>query len=157
MKETRQEKFRRIAETRMNRIFANMNLIANLSNRNQYDYTKEDVNELFQAYSQKGDEIRTLFEFNNSSNPILTKTFSFSETIEKSNQKETMREKFRRVSENRMNRVFADMNLMANLSNKRNYTYTIQEIDELFQAYEDKGLEIRAFFEPLKEKFFFSK
>lgn len=47
------------------------------------------------------------------------------------------------------------MNLIANLSNRRNYTYSIQEVDELFQAYEDKGMEIRAYFEPLREKFSF--
>lgn len=49
------------------------------------------------------------------------------------------------------------MNLIANLSNRRNYTYSIQEVDELFQAYEDKGMEIRAYFEPLREKFSFFK
>lgn len=155
MKETRQEKFRRIAETRMSRIFVNMNLIANLSNRNQYDYTEGDVYELFHAYDIKGNEIRTYFESDYSVDKKLKTTFSFSNVLEKTNEKETQREKFRRVAANRMNKVFADMNLIANLSNRRNYSYTIQEVDELFQSYEDKGNEIRAFFEPLKEKFTF--
>ncbi|WP_255247453.1 hypothetical protein [Paucisalibacillus globulus] len=156
MKETRQEKFRRIAETRMTRIFVNMNLIANLSNKNQYEYSEEDVNKLFQAYEDKGAEIRLFFEPNYISNEPLKETFSFSDALEKSNGNESKHKKFLRIAENRMNRIFADMNLIANLSNKRNYTYTIQEVDELFQAYDDKGNEIRAFFDPLKEEFTFS-
>lgn len=155
MKETRQEKFRRIAENRMTRIFVNMNLIANLSNRNQYEYTENDINELFKAYDDKGNEVRAFFEPDYYPTQPLKNSFSFSGILEKSNGKETRQEKFRRVAENRMNRIYADMNLIANLSNRKNYTYSIQEVDELFQAYDDKGNEIQAFFEPLKEKFEF--
>ncbi|QWH41036.1 hypothetical protein EXW53_04850 [Bacillus mycoides] len=57
-----------------------------------------------------------------------------------------------------MNRVFAARNLIANLSNRRSYTYSIQKFNETFQYYEDEGIEIRAYFEPLREKFsFFNK
>lgn len=72
-------------------------------------------------------------------------------------KEETRQEKFRRIAEKRMSRVFSDMSLIANLSNRKHYTYSIQEVDELFKAYEEKGKEIRDYFEPLKEKFTFSK
>lgn len=152
--ETRQEKFRRIAEKRMSRIFSNMNLIANLSSKKNYMYSEQEVTELFEAYRKKGEEIRKYFD-----SPITLKNnaisiFKFSEDNTKKNVKE---EKFRKIAENRMSRVFSDMSLIANLSNKKHYTYSIQEVDELFQAYEEKGLEIKAYFEPLKENFTFSK
>ncbi|XZJ61073.1 hypothetical protein ACSXEL_05275 [Clostridium perfringens] len=152
--ETRQEKFRRIAEKRMSRIFSNMNLIANLSSKKNYMYSEQEVNELFEAYRKKGEEIRKYFD-----SPITLKNntisiFKFSEDNTKKNIKE---EKFRKIAENRMSRVFSDMSLIANLSNRKHYTYSIQEVDELFQAYEEKGLEIKAYFEPLKEVFTFSK
>lgn len=152
--ETRQEKFRRIAEKRMSRIFSNMNLIANLSSKKNYMYSEQEVTELFEAYRKKGEEIRKYFD-----SPITLKNnaisiFKFSEDNTKKNVKE---EKFRKIAENRMSRVFSDMSLIANLSNRKHYTYSIQEVDELFQAYEEKGLEIKAYFEPLKENFTFSK
>lgn len=152
--ETRQEKFRRIAEKRMSRIFSNMNLIANLSSKKNYMYSEQEVTELFEAYRKKGEEIRKYFD-----SPITLKNnaisiFKFSEDNTKKNVKE---EKFRKIAENRMSRVFSDMSLIANLSNRKHYTYSIQEVDELFQAYEEKGLEIKAYFETLKENFTFSK
>ncbi|MEC1543726.1 MULTISPECIES: hypothetical protein [Bacillaceae] len=154
-KETRLEKFRRIAETRMNRIFTNMNLIANLSNKKHYSYSQQEIDELFNAYQNKGTEIRSLFENSSSSEIILSKEFSFS-SKENKNDDDEQNNKFRRIAENRMNRVFVDMNLIANLSNKKHYSYLSQDVDELFQAYENKGIEIGAYFEPLKEKFTFS-
>lgn len=152
--ETRQEKFRRIAEKRMSRIFTNMNLIANLSSKKNYTYSEHEVNELFEAYMKKGQETKKYFE-----SPITLKnnTISNFEFSEDNNKKSIKEEKFRKIAENRMSRVFSDMSLIANLSNRKHYTYSIQEVDELFKAYEEKGKEIRAYFEPLKEKFTFSK
>ncbi|UJA36493.1 hypothetical protein [Bacillus velezensis] len=153
-KETRQDKFRRIAEKRMTRIFSDMNLIANLSNRNNYVYSDQDVEELFQAYEAKGKEIRLYFDSEIPIKQPLSTSFSFSDK-DKSNIAKN--NKFKIVAEKRMDRIFSDMNLIANLSNKKNYNYSSQEIDELFQAYEDKGKEIRRYFEPLKKEFTFSK
>ncbi len=153
--ETRQERFRRIAERRMSRIFSNMNLIANLSSRKNYIYSEQEVNELFQAYMEKGKEVRKYFDSSITLKNTINSDFKFSESEGKTmSDKE---EKFRRVAENRMSRVFSDMGLIANLSNRKHYTYSVQEVDELFQAYEDKGREIRAYFEPLKKEFTFSK
>ncbi len=155
--ETRQEKFRRIATRRMSRIFNNMNLIANLSNKKNYMYSQQEINELFQAYDDKGKEIRAYFESQSPSNPLKKSCFKFAENMERNTSKETKEEKFKRVAENRLNRVLSDMNLIANLSNRKHYTYSVEEVEELFQAYEDKGKEIKRYFEPLKEEFTFSK
>ncbi|MBD8027868.1 hypothetical protein H9636_14540 [Ureibacillus sp. Re31] len=154
--ETRQEKFRRIATKRMSRIFSNMNLIANLSNKKNYMYCQQEVDELFQAYHDKGKEIRAYFESQSTSQPLKEPCFKFAENMERDTSKETKEEKFKRVAENRINKVFSDMNLIANLSNRKHYTYSVQEVEELFQAYHDKGKEVRAYFEPLKEEFTFS-
>lgn len=155
--ETRQEKFRRIAEKRMSRIFRNMNLIANLSNKKNYMYSQHDINELFQAYHDKGKEIRTYFESQSPSHPPKEPCFKFTVRTEENTSKEPKKENFKRLAESRINKVLADMNLIANLSNRKHYTYSVQEIEELFQAYHDKGKEVRKYFEPLKDEFTFSK
>ncbi|KAA0965276.1 hypothetical protein FQ087_02915 [Sporosarcina sp. ANT_H38] len=156
--ETRQEKFRRIAEKRMTRIFLDMNLIANLSNRNNYMYSNQEVEGFFRAYKAKGKEVRAYFESETSVKQPLSTSFSFSYNNENSgnnNLREVKNTKFKSIAEKRMTRIFLDMNLIANLSNKKNYNYTAQEIDELFQAYENKGKEIKKYFDPLKEEFTF--
>ncbi|QTB26600.1 hypothetical protein [Lysinibacillus sphaericus] len=155
-KETRQEKFRRIAETRMSRIFSDLNLMANLSNKKHYEYSSQDVKEIFDALYNKGRDVRTYFEDYSSSRQPLSKSFSFSNKEGKIQEKETKEEKFRRIAETRISRIFVDMNLIANLSNKKHYKYSIQEVDELFTAYENKIREIQFYFEPLTQNFTFS-
>lgn len=151
-KESREEKFIRIAEKRMSRIFSQMNLIANLSSKKHYSYTDNEIKELFQGYENKGNEIKGFFEPSSNINFPLSTEFKFSNTTEQ----EEKGEKFRKLAESRMSKVFNDMNLIANLSNKKNYSYNSLQINELFQAYENKGNEIKLFFEPLNEKFTFS-
>ncbi|MBK3495074.1 hypothetical protein JFL43_09420 [Viridibacillus sp. YIM B01967] len=156
-KETREEKFIRIAEKRMSRIFSQMNLIANLSSKKHYSYTDNEIDELFQAYQNKGKEIKLFFESLSDINISLTTEFNFSSVIEIEDQSLTKKEKFRNLAESRMSKVFQDMSLIANLSNKKNYSYSSLQINELFQAYENKGKEIKLFFEPLNVKFTFSQ
>ena len=48
-KETKETAFRRLAQSRTNRILRDLQLLGNLSNRNNYTYTKEDVEEIFNA------------------------------------------------------------------------------------------------------------
>lgn len=43
MKETKRERFIRIAETRTNKIITLMQLLGNCANKNNYDYTEKDV------------------------------------------------------------------------------------------------------------------
>ncbi len=165
-KEAKHKNFRRLAEKRMTRVFSSMNLVANLSNKNNYMYCIQEVEELFQAYETKGIEIKKFFLVDENEEEIKTGTiskvpekksldanFSFSN---ENNFLEAKNIKFRSIAEKRINRVFSDMNLIANLSIKNNYTYTPQEITELFDAYQEKGKEIKKYFEPLKEEFTFS-
>ena len=49
MKESKQDRFVRIAEARTNKILQTLRLIGNLANRATYDYTPEDVEKIFGA------------------------------------------------------------------------------------------------------------
>ncbi|MGJ0739505.1 hypothetical protein [Enterococcus casseliflavus] len=153
--ETRNQKFKRLAESRMNRIFENMNLIANLSNRGQYYFTSQDIDELFTKYHQKGNEVKSYFQSELTISNSVKTSFHFENSSDIDEINEIKRARFRRIAETRMNRVFKDMRLIANLSNKTNYNYSKQDVDLLFDAYEEKGNEVYAHFAPLKEYFSF--
>lgn len=56
MKETKNEKFIRIAEARTNKIIDMIKLLGNCSNMNTYQYSKEDVKKIFAAID---DELKT--------------------------------------------------------------------------------------------------
>ena len=47
--ETKSERFVRVAEARTNKIIDMIQLLGNCSNRNTYEYTKEDVRQIFTA------------------------------------------------------------------------------------------------------------
>lgn len=49
MRERDREKFVRLANRRVNRAIKVMQLIGNLSNKSNYDYTAQDVEAIFQA------------------------------------------------------------------------------------------------------------
>ena len=46
MEETKRQKFQRLAEARTNRIIEQLDILGNLSNRSNYEYTKEEVNKI---------------------------------------------------------------------------------------------------------------
>jgi hypothetical protein len=46
--------------------------------------------------------------------------------------------KFRRLAKQRGERILKDLRLMANLSNRKNYEYTDEEVKKLFNAIEDE-------------------
>ncbi len=48
-KETKRERFIRIAEARTNKIIDMLQLLGNCSNQGAYEYTKEDVDKIFSA------------------------------------------------------------------------------------------------------------
>lgn len=69
MSENNEEKFRRLAEKRVNNVIKTLRLIGNLSNRSNYVYTDADVEKIFAAinselkackakFSKKGSEGR---------------------------------------------------------------------------------------------------
>lgn len=49
MKESKREKFVRLAENRTNKALEMIRLLGNLSNRSVYDYTAADVEKIFNA------------------------------------------------------------------------------------------------------------
>lgn len=57
-KETKREKFVRIAEARTNKIIDMIQLLGNCSNQNQYEYTQKDVNKIFNAIQAELDETK---------------------------------------------------------------------------------------------------
>lgn len=44
---TRRERFTKVASTRVQKIIDMLNLLQNCSNKNNYEYTEEDVNKMF--------------------------------------------------------------------------------------------------------------
>lgn len=153
MVETKNAKFRRLAELRLTRIFQTMNLIANLS-APQYSYLPAEVIELFSTYQALGEEARTYFKEPTRFNEMPSK-FTFSNTVSASEAPQSPHARFHRLAEKRMSRVVRDLRLLCNLSVKSNYTYSDNEVDELFKAYTDKGKEISALFAPLTQEFHF--
>ena len=47
--ESKKEKFKRIAENRTNKILDMLELLGNCSNKNNYEYTDEEVKSIFSA------------------------------------------------------------------------------------------------------------
>ncbi|MCQ2473668.1 MAG: hypothetical protein MJ098_05990 [Saccharofermentans sp.] len=47
--ETKREKFVRLAENRMDSILKGIELMGNLSNSNNYDYTQDDLNKIIKT------------------------------------------------------------------------------------------------------------
>ena len=57
-KETKREKFVRIAEARTNKIINMIQLLGNCSNQNLYEYSQKDVNKIFNAIQTELDEAK---------------------------------------------------------------------------------------------------
>lgn len=51
--ETKHEKFQRLAKQRGDRVLKDLELLGNLGNRNNYDYTESDVRKLFSALEEE--------------------------------------------------------------------------------------------------------
>ena len=49
MKETKNEKFKRLATNRTNKVLDTMALIGNLANTSSYDYSQKDIDKMFKA------------------------------------------------------------------------------------------------------------
>ena len=59
--ESKNEKFIRLAESRTNNVVKNIKLISNLSNRNNYEYSKKEVDEMFRAIENEIKIAKSLF------------------------------------------------------------------------------------------------
>lgn len=63
--ETKRDRFKRVAEKRTNKVLKMLKLLGNCSNKNNYDYTKGDVNKIINAIEE---EVKALkYKFNDSS------------------------------------------------------------------------------------------
>ena len=59
--ETPEERFKRVAEARTNAVIDKLRILGNLSNRQMYSYSEEDVRKVFSAINKQVKEIRLKF------------------------------------------------------------------------------------------------
>jgi|14_taG_2_1085336.scaffolds.fasta_scaffold19572_3 hypothetical protein len=56
------DKFVKLANNRVNRVFKQLQLIANLSNRCHYEYTQDEVDQILQAIEKEIASVKERFE-----------------------------------------------------------------------------------------------
>jgi len=59
--ETPEQRFKRIAALRTNAILDKLRILSNLSNRQMYSYSEEDINKIFSAINKQIKEVRAKF------------------------------------------------------------------------------------------------
>jgi len=59
--ETPEERFKRIATVRTNAVLNRLRILGNLSNRQMYSYSEEDINKIFSAINKQLREVRIKF------------------------------------------------------------------------------------------------
>jgi len=59
--ETPEERFKRIAAVRTNAVLDRLRILGNLSNRQMYSYSEEDINKIFSAINKQIKEVRIKF------------------------------------------------------------------------------------------------
>ena len=59
--ETPEERFKRIAEVRTNAVLDRLRILSNLSNRQMYSYSEEDINIIFSVINKQLREVRVKF------------------------------------------------------------------------------------------------
>lgn len=59
--ENKKQKFERLANARVNKVLKQLDLIANLSNKNVYDYSENEVNQIIGVLEKKVKELKTKF------------------------------------------------------------------------------------------------
>jgi ribosome-associated translation inhibitor RaiA len=60
--ETSEERFKRIATLRTNAVLDRLRILGNLSNRQMYSYSEEDINKIFKVINKQLREIKTKFD-----------------------------------------------------------------------------------------------
>lgn len=63
VQDTKKERFKRLAEKRANNIIKSIRILANCSNRSSYEYTKDEVNKIFNAISHELRKAKAQFTF----------------------------------------------------------------------------------------------
>ena len=59
--ETKEEKFKRIATARTNRVLNDLRLLGNCSNTSTYSYSNEDIDKIFTVIEKEVKRVRGLF------------------------------------------------------------------------------------------------
>jgi len=59
--ETPEERFKRVAEARTNAVIHKLRVLGNLSNKQIYSYSEEDINKIFSAINKQLREVRAKF------------------------------------------------------------------------------------------------
>ncbi len=59
--ETPGERFKRIATLRTNAVLNKLRILGNLSNKQMYSYSEEDINKIFSAINKQVKEVREKF------------------------------------------------------------------------------------------------
>ena len=67
-KESKRDKFVRIAEARTNKIINMIHLLGNCSNQSMYEYTQKDVNKIFNTIQAELDEAKKRYNKQDSQN-----------------------------------------------------------------------------------------
>lgn len=62
MEETKRDKFIRLAESRMNNVLKQIELLENLSNSRAYEYTQEDVDKIMKTLKNSISELERSFK-----------------------------------------------------------------------------------------------
>ena len=68
--EARKDRFKRIAESRTNRILNDIRLIGNTGNKTLYNYTQADIDKIFGIIEKKLTETRAKFKTKNKEDPF---------------------------------------------------------------------------------------
>ena len=63
----RYEKFKRLAESRVNRVLKDISSIKKLSNKSHYEYSDEDIKKIYSAIRKELDEMRESFSHSSGS------------------------------------------------------------------------------------------
>ena len=61
--ESKEEKFKRLAAIRTNVILEKLRILGNCANRNAYEYSKQDVEKIFDVIERKTKETKSKFYF----------------------------------------------------------------------------------------------
>lgn len=64
MSESKRSKFKRLAQLRGDRILKDVQLLSNLSNRNNYEYTEAEVKHIFSTIEEEIRLAKVLFQQN---------------------------------------------------------------------------------------------
>ncbi len=59
--ETPEKRFKRIAAVRTNAVLDKLRILSNLSNRQMYSYSEEDINKIFSVINKQLREVRAKF------------------------------------------------------------------------------------------------